>query len=104
MNIYLAAIVAGDLDLVVSLLVAELGSGHATFDVVERDAFRLLHSWSRGLLGGVVAGGGSIGHACPEEQQQRDRCSHQQRLCVRHLLVHSSPPLSDAWAEHSQRT
>src|SRR5215218_1022178 len=83
-DVDLAAVVLGDFDLIVALFVADLGARNpASVGVIEREALRLLDAGSRGLLlRGVVAGAGSISHACPDEQQYRDRRRYQSRLHV----------------------
>jgi hypothetical protein len=50
-DVYLGAVGLGDLDLVVALLILELGGGHAALYLLERDALGLVHSGSRGLPG-----------------------------------------------------
>src|SRR3712207_4313027 len=81
-DIDLAAVVAGDLDFVVALLVTDLGAGHAaSVGVVERDALGLLDAGSCSLLLRRFTSG-SKSHACPDEHQHRDRRSYQQRLYV----------------------
>src|SRR5829696_8215835 len=89
-DVDLAAVILGDLDLVVALFVADLGARNvAAVSVIERDALRPLDAGSRGLLlRGVVAGAGSICHACPDEQQHRDR-RYQPGLYVSCSRLHS---------------
>src|SRR5215203_3607220 len=87
MDIDLAAVLADNLDFVVALFVADLGACNAApVSLVERDTLRLLDVGSGRLCRGVAAGG--IGHACPEEQQDRDRRSYNQCPYVYRVCVH----------------
>src|SRR5215210_2712146 len=90
-DVDLAAVVLGDLDLVVALFVADLGARNvASVGVVERDALGLLDAGSgRLLLRGVAAGAGSISHARPDKQQHRDRRRYQPFPYVYCSRVHS---------------
>src|SRR5215218_7087736 len=89
-DIDLATVVAGDLDLVVALFVADLGAGHtSSVGVVERDALGFLDAGSGGLLLSGFARAGSISDTCPDEQQHSERRDYQQRLQVHRPGVHS---------------
>jgi hypothetical protein len=69
-DVGLAAVVACDLDLVVTIFVGDLGACNVvTVSVVERGALCLLDVGSGWLRRRIVAG--SISHACSDEQQQR---------------------------------
>src|SRR5215213_5730133 len=95
--VYLAAVVFGDLDLVVALFVAALGAGNTAVHVLERDALGFLDVGCATLPQGVFAGTGRVSHTRTDQQQRRDHRRQQPRPRVHVVNSFASYTRQEYW-------